>query len=818
MDNNSGRIDYQNLFNTCLKYSDNLFILLSNDLTIQVINSAAEKILGWKQQDVCNKRINDVFEDMLTQPFIDMNTPTKKSQKMTYIQNKDHNLKIIWDIVPINDEEKKCESIFIIGKSEAALSDKELRLQLENVVKYAPGLFYWKDKNSVYQGCNDEFARLAGLESWVQVKGKTDFDLAWKDRAELYVDVDQRVIKSGKAKLNHEEVITISNNKTIVAITNKVPLLDNENHVIGLMGITTDITHQKKVEHDLSIAKEQAEIANNVKSEFIANMSHDIRTPLSGVVGMSQLLQESSDDPTDRQYAQWIHECGEQLLGLLNGILDVVSAENVSEKDIHLETFDLRQCVQDIVQLERPSTQLKGIALKVEVDEDIPPYIVSDRTKLHRILLNLLGNAIKFTKIGSVGIDIKLLERRDEWVLLQFRVVDTGIGIPVEFQDKVFDRFFRASPSYKGVYEGHGVGLHIAESYVDLLGGKIKLMSEPGVGTTFYFDMTFIVGKAHDVKIVSHDVVASIPISLEQPSEKFIVASSTMNDRPIVETFSEVPEMIDDAFCILLVEDNPIALKIMENLVSQIGFRYVSCIDGESALAFVKRESVELVITDIGLPGISGNELAQQVRAWEASRSNFPISIIGLTAHAQGQIREECFQSGINEVFTKPMNLSTLQSIKKNYILPILMNKIEVKGSSSPLGLDLPNTEQELFELNQFPVLDIEHVLPALNYDKTLLLDVLQELSHGEIPRDMVTLKAAHAQNDWVAIEKLAHKMKGGAVYCGTIKMQFACQYLERYRKAGHITMLEKLYQQLIHVCQETALAIEKWLAQNKIG
>ncbi len=127
----------------------------------------------------------------------------------------------------------------------------------------------------------------------------------------------------------------------------------------------------------------------------------------------------------------------------------------------------------------------------------------------------------------------------------------------------------------------------------------------------------------------------------------------------------------------------------------------------------------------------------------------------------------------------------------------------------------MPNTEQELFDLNQFTLLDIVRVLPTLNHDKSLLREVLQELAHGEIPREMLALQEAHAQNDWVAIEKLAHKMKGGAVYCGTMKMQYACQYLERYRKAGHTKMLEKLYQQLLHVFRETSLAIEQWLSQN---
>lgn len=216
-------IDYKLLYDLCSRHSDNLFLVLTPDFLIKDINVRAEKILGWKRKDILGQPITSIFQKTQTQPFIHTDRPLKKTKVITYIDIHKKNIKIVWDVMPIQASNAPCQFIVIIGKKGTQLANQQLEdLQLENIVRYAPGLFYWKDKNSVYQGCNDEFVRLAGLESREEVKGKTDFDLIWKDRAELYVEVDKKVIKSGKAILNHIEVVA-SKDKDITAITNKVP-------------------------------------------------------------------------------------------------------------------------------------------------------------------------------------------------------------------------------------------------------------------------------------------------------------------------------------------------------------------------------------------------------------------------------------------------------------------------------------------------------------------------------------------------------------------------------------------------------------------
>lgn len=782
-------MDYKNLFNLCWEHSDNLLLLLSGDFIVQRINPTAEKLLGWDPTNVVNKNISIIFHEQSMQPFIIKNTTIHENNTFLYCNDK--KLKITWTILPSYDNENKMDLIFIIGKKEIQPVDEQLEMvQLENVVKFAPGFLYWKNNDSVYQGCNDEFARLAGLKNRAEVKGKTDFDLIWKDGAELYVEIDKAVVDSGVARLDHVEIIAVSNHKTITAITNKVPMRDSNGNVIGILGITTDITHQKEVELALNAAKESAEVANQAKSDFIANMSHDIRTPLSGIVGMSKLLEESAFSSQERQYAQWVNESGNQLLELLNGVLDVISADTIREDDLNEKTFDLYKTIQSIKQLELPAIQAKQIEFKIEINEQVPRYVVSDKTKFHRILLNLLGNAIKFTNNGYVMIAVKPLGFNENSVQLEIRVEDTGIGIPDDVLAHLFDRFFRVNPSYKGIYRGHGLGLHIAQKYASLLKGDITVQSQVGKGTQFYFTLWLKLGdKPKDVEELNK---ISAP---HAPQAK--IPANTLHERAVDTTQPHL----------LLVEDNAIALKLLETLCTQYGCRFTSAVDGEQALDLAKSTTFDLIVTDFGLPGISGIELTYAVRQWETHFNKKAIPIIGLTAHGLQEAGSPGMRAGMNKILQKPIRPETMQMIIEEFIN---LKDPVIENPPSGLGLDLPNTEDQLFQLDAYPLLDPENGIQCLG-SKEVLKELLYQMIN-EFPKDEVALKEAYSEKNWLLIEKIAHKIKGGAVYCGTIKLKYACQFIERYQKAGHTRQLNKLYLQLLNIIEGTKKAIADWL------
>jgi PAS domain S-box-containing protein len=795
-------MDYTNLFDLMWEHSDNLLLLLSEDLAILRINHVAEQLLECNICDVLNKNINLVFQEKRMPSF--MFKSKASSEQSTYVLINHQKIKINWTIVPTQEAHNKNTLFFIIGKKEIEPRVDHFEIdQLETVIKFAPGLLYWKDKNSVYLGCNQEFAQLAGLTDRKEVRGKTDFDLIWKERANLYVEIDKAVIDSGVARLNHVEVISVSNNKTITAITNKVPMRDAQGQVIGVLGITTDITYQKEVELALSAAKEAAEAANIAKTEFLANMSHDIRTPLSGVVGLSDLLEHTLSNEVQREQAHLLHDSGEELLRMLNGILDDVRSEHLSDGDIQEEAFDINECIQDLVRLELPTTTLKNLRLAVAIEPDVPRYIVSDRKKIHRILLNLLGNAIKFTQSGCITIELKNLSKDESTVHLQFGVADTGIGISPEVQDKIFDRFFRVTSSYKGLYTGHGLGLHIAQSYVSLLGGHITLTSEEAVGSSFHFDIQCEIAQS-----LEHEQLSSIHHEPLRPAQQIRV------EVPIASAPNEINQ---NAPHLLLIEDNMMALKVLESLVSAAGLQFTSATTGEQGFELATSRPFDLIVTDIGLPGISGNEFARQLRDWEHHQQKTSIPIVGLTGHAKETARPECISNGMNEVWSKPASLSLVQEIVATFIKPKNSDKSNTPSEAPLLGLDLPASREELFQLEHFALLDAEDALKNCGNNKTILMDMLSLMVEKEVPADLEQLKQAFAAKEYVQVEKTAHKIKGGAVYVGTIRMKMACQYVERYWKSGQHELFEPLYHQAVRVIEETLAFVDEWL-KNKLS
>ncbi len=692
-------------------------------------------------------------------------------------------------------ERKKMEEELHRLKEAAQKAKKEIEITLSNIVENMPGYIYWKNKDGIHLGCNRQQAESLGFYDSSEVIGKADFELFEEDLAVSIRKNDIKIMQSGEMEIIEEQ--RKLHGKEFILLSQKAPLKDYKGDIVGILGISIDITERKIMEVDLRIAKEAAEAANRAKNEFIANMSHDMRTPLTGIVGMSSLLKQEVKEEDAKQHAQWLCDSGEQLLILCNSILDIISAENINESDIKIESFDLRQDILDACRLEAPAIKLKGLGLAINIDPIIPQYIITDRTKLNRVLLNLLGNAIKFTEKGHITIKVQQVTCEEGNIYLEFSITDTGIGIADEMQAKVFDRLFRVSPSYKGSYQGHGVGLHIVQKYVELLGGKIQINSSLGKGSTFSFSLSVKMDPNQSSSPVCFDLTAfyrELNI-LKTPS-----AISKKDTQVAVETDTSANNLPH----VLLVEDNLVALRLVESIAKQAGCRVTSAIDGEQALELALSTDFDLIITDIGLPGISGNELTAQIRTHEQASNKQPIPIVGLTAHAMAVAEKECLGSGMNRVFSKPMNLSTMKDILTMFIVP----------GDSPLGYDLPDSEEKLFALDVFPLLDIEEGATALGSLATLK-ELLVMMEKDSLPADEASIKQAYDAKDWDRIEKLAHKIKGGAVYCGTVRLRYACQYLERCRKAGHSALLEKLYLQLVTVLDDTKQSINVWLQQK---
>ena len=487
---------------------------------------------------------------------------------------------------------------------------------------------------------------------------------------------------------------------------------------------------------------------------------------------------------------------------MLNDILDTVQAENASKENVNNKTFNLYKCIDDLVKLEKPTAIIKKIELLIDIESETPAYIISDQKKIHRILLNLISNAVKFTKTGFVTIGVKRIEEKNNKIHLQFSVADTGIGISKELQDKVFERFFRVTPSYKGIYRGHGLGLNIVQSYVALLDGQVTLTSKEGIGTTFFFDIWC-------------EKVSEKSVHLKQSEDKkndfkqqfdisFIKSTRDKASKP---SFKDCT----DALKILLIEDNAGALKVLTYHVEKLGYNTEVAVTGEEAFDLVCSKYFDLIISDVGLPGISGIEMTSKIRLWEKKHNQLPTPIVGLTGHADQETQLKCLSAGMNSVITKPANQETIEAAINQFAVKKNIN--EPLKTTIGLGFDLPNMEKDLFDLENYPLLDAKIAINQLG-DSNIFIEMLNDfiaIEKGQ--EDIFALQRAYENKNWFLIEQIAHKIKGGALYISTVRMRYACQYLERYIKVGRDKQRELLYFQLLKVNKQTIKEITTWLS-----
>ncbi len=406
-----------------------------------------------------------------------------------------------------------------------------------------------------------------------------------------------------------------------------VPLRNQEERVQGVLSMALDVTEREEMGRALQEAKEKAEAANQAKSHFLAAMSHEIRTPLNVVLGMSELLLETGMDAEQHRYARTMHHAGKALLGVINDILDF---SRIEAGRIYLVSlpFSPGQVVQETVHLMQMAADEKGLILEERVAADIPPAILGDDGRLRQILINLLGNAVKFTERGRVDVGLTLLPHAPDTLL--FTVTDTGIGIPEEQTEHIFEQFTQADVGITRRYGGTGLGLAITRRLVALMGGRIWVESRPGHGSTFSF---------------------SFPARL---ADGVLVAAPSAP--PAVATGSQ-------SLRILLAEDQEINRMLFAGYLNRTPHRLVMVDDGDLAVARVREEPFDLVFMDVRMPRMDGYTATRRIREWERREGRAPLRIIALSALAIPDVREDSRAAGCDACLSKPIGRKDLLAL-----------------------------------------------------------------------------------------------------------------------------------------------------------
>lgn len=685
--------------------------------------------------------------------------------------------------------------------------NEKLTIYLNNIIDNVPANIYWKDINSVILGGSKLHTELTGFSESESVIGKTDFDFSWKDQAERIQENDRFVMQNNQM-VSFEERAKLSDNSMHIFLTQKSPLRGKSEKIIGVLGVSIDITELKNTQRKLKKSKLLADAANQAKTEFLANMSHDIRTPLTGIIGLSQLLEQRLKVLENKDDLRLMYKASNQLLSLLNNVLDVASLENANEEQLKVSNFSLQNLAESLKNLLLPSVKIKGLTLQINLDVSITENIASDQNKLERILLNLATNAIKFTEKGTVVVTIReliLLPQQTDGVYIEFTISDTGIGISADKLTSVFDPFFRITPSFeKAETQGYGVGLHIVKKFVNLLGGEIQVKSEVGVGTSFSFTLFMKAKKNKLIKFKNKD------------SEPFAFLESNKlseTEKNISKQAQLLPTSIKKN--ILLIEDDLLTIKFSQELLTQAGYNLTVVSTLHEALFFAKNHSFDLIITDLGLPGLGGCEIAVLYRYWEGINQKPMTPIIILTAHGEGKFKEECIAAGINEIWLKPLTKEKIKKLDK-YFQAKKINVIEfnpmLKQSKSIKHVEettLTIEKANLFDIiNSYPIFSKSISLKNLSENIDLFNEII-EMFKQSIPEYLQELEKTYQLKDWKTIESLVHKIKGGASYAGAVRLNYVCKNFLRCCLTGQSQQLDMLYTYLIHSLKETCKALE---------
>ncbi|MEN6438442.1 MAG: response regulator [Syntrophobacter sp.] len=521
-----------------------------------------------------------------------------------------------------------------VGRQRAAEALQHSQEMLKRVIESLPHSIFWKDAGLRYLGCNGHFAREAGFEFPGDVIGKSDQEIAWDEtEKELFREWDTRVAHS---RVPLHRILERQTGNVFVEIR-KIPMFDARGDFNGILGIHEDVTEKEMAA--------RAMVANRAKSQFLANMSHEIRTPMNGVLGMAELLMGTDLDDHQRHLAETVFRSGESLLRVLNDILDFSKIE-AGKLELECIGFDLREEVEEMMEVLADNAHRKGLEFICHIEKDVPGRLMGDPGRLRQILINLVGNAVKFTDEGEVVVRASLVEDAEDTVLIGFRVSDTGVGIPPESQARIFDAFSQSDESMSRRFGGTGLGLSISRQLCEIMGGRLGVESAVGKGSTFHFT-----------------------VRLRRPSAE-------MASFPVLQC-----ESMGD-LRVLIVDDNLTNRQVLRYQIDSWGIRNESCENGAKALEILRTASREgkpydVAILDMMMPGMDGLELARRIRS---DRSLAELALIMLTSVGQYGDIEKAHLSGVVDYLTKPIRQSQLYNALAKATGGCLGNKAEISA------------------------------------------------------------------------------------------------------------------------------------------
>ncbi len=562
---------------------------------------------------------------------------------------------IYWVILEILESKNITDQKLQTIVAEQKLLNKKLSIseaQYRKFIEDADDLIYVLDGFGRFTYVNPAFEKIGGYNLSEIADYTFNFFVQEKHQPTLHKQLYDQV-KNRKERAYYEFPILNKSGKEIW-IGQKVNMTFKDKRLVKAVCIARDITQRKQFEIELIKAKEEAIKASEAKAEFLSSMSHEIRTPMNAVIGMTHLLLQEDPRKDQLENLKTLKFSGENLLAIINDILDFSKIESGKLK-LERISFSLRHVVDSIYHALSIKAKDKEIKLLNKFDENIPDLLLGDSVRLYQILNNLIGNAIKFTKKGHVIIQTTLRKMEGEEALIDFSIMDTGIGIPEEKLNSIFENFTQASSSTTRQFGGTGLGLAITKKLLELQGSKINVSSVFGKGSHFYFSLKFKRSK------------------IKPSSEKL---RNKQLKRSVENSLNGIK--------ILLVEDNRVNQLVARKFISKWGAEMQIAENGVEAIEAVKRDPFDIILMDLQMPVMGGIEATEEIRKLGGKFRQLPI--VALTASAVIEIQEEAIQAGMDDFLTKPFDPHILLSKIKAYALQPKPMKLEFHKSQKERG------------------------------------------------------------------------------------------------------------------------------------
>ncbi|HCL04820.1 MAG TPA: hypothetical protein DHW64_02145 [Chitinophagaceae bacterium] len=651
---------------------------------------------SWLQQ-VFNHYSNQ-FQHRIPSTTLEFITRTKSGQQKWVEQTaqllmKDDHVLGYQCMVKDITEKKKIE--LELKESEQRRNENQLRL--EAILENTTSLIFIKNLDGRYIMINRRFREVMGVSDEM-VLHKTDYDFSEKETADHYKRLDDEVISTRKPVESEEWVYGPEGRKNLLVI--KFPLIDHRRKIFGISGIATDITDRVLYQQKLIEARKNAEEAKQLQEQFLANMSHEIRTPMNGIQGMTNLLMQTELNSQQKEFTGMIKRSVNNLLVIVNDILDF-SKIKAGRLTIDKTAFSIREVLNNVKAQFEHEVSGKKLQLLIEYELTLPETVIGDPYRLNQVLVNVVGNAIKFTVAGEVHIKVEQLNQRDNKSDFLFTVSDTGIGIPEDKTNVIFDAFTQAGPDIARNYGGAGLGLAICKGLVELQQGSITVSNIPGGGSVFSVSLPY------EVQETNNDATDD---SLLLKGKRFLV-----------------------------VEDNEVNQKLVSYVLKKVGGAVDIAHNGRMAIDLLENKTAyyDLIIMDIQMPVMDGYEATEYIR----TVLQLQTPIIAMTATALKGDQEKAEQVGMNEFMLKPFDFNDLY---KRLVKLIATKKETITENDTTMN------GEKLYDLSLLEGLD----------DKESLLDVLN-LFLENTPNQIKELSILGTTEQYDDIYKLAHKLKG---------------------------------------------------------